>query len=163
MNQELANNQEILTKEPSITPSETGLNQKFFKEVIESSQLSEEKELQKRPDIAITEQEFLDDYAKREKKTQSKLKDEKLIQVQTNLDEENERNKKLGQSISQILNNVIVQRYALPSSGEIVDLQTLALALSLSFQPEKKELAYQVLDWMDEAKETGDYQTLFEK
>ncbi|CAG8471932.1 33642_t:CDS:2, partial [Gigaspora margarita] len=38
----LLNNNEMLTEKHSITQNETGLNQKFFKEVIENSHLSEE-------------------------------------------------------------------------------------------------------------------------
>ncbi|CAI2165520.1 15624_t:CDS:2 [Funneliformis geosporum] len=164
MNQELANNQAILTEEPSTTPLETGLNQKFFKEVIESSQLSEEKDKSKiqtyeelgqkpnevqtkfnnleeeyntfkqkseeqiqeltnrseqaenklkEPDIAITEQQFLDDYAKREKKTQSKLKEEELTKEKEKVKNLAEKNRKLFFAVNSYLKAIRTKKYTL--------------------------------------------------
>ena len=152
---------------------------------------AEWEELKKRPDIVITEQQFYDDFVKREKIEQSKLKDEELTEEKKKVEKYQEKNRKLWLTINDFLKAVRIKRYALMKpvktikqareaiselleetekrwsdylEGNEENIAEKSLELGLSFwQEEKEKQARQILQWIKQARVTLDYEALFEK
>lgn len=149
-------------------------------------------ELRKRPEISISEKQFWDDYAQRKSLGQNELEMEELVKEREKVEEYKRKNEELRQSIDQVLEDRRTKRYILVEpvlnseqaqsaiaklltetenswqlylkSGKKENLATKDLILSLSFwDKDKKERAYQILAWIKEAKNTLEYQKLFER
>ena len=146
--------------------------------------------LNKRPDLAITEQEWWDDYARRQPLAISNLEKQELEKAKEKVKVVQEEKKEILQTINQYLANECTKRFVLvdsvstPEQAEtkIIKLlegtrekwtnyltpsdniadQELKLILTLTDQ-EKKSRAYQIIAWIEEAQSTQDYQTLFER
>ncbi|CAG8472830.1 2989_t:CDS:2 [Ambispora gerdemannii] len=94
------NNSNEINKE--ITP-----NKELFKEIIKEANLPEEKvkeelpNLDKEPELPITEQKFFDDYARRKSQNQSKLESEQLAEQEKKIEEYKEKNTRPVKTIKQ--------------------------------------------------------------
>jgi hypothetical protein len=148
--------------------------------------------LKKRPDIPITQKEFWDDYARREKTSVSEARNKELTGAKKNLKESNKERESLWLTIGKFLEAGRIKRYILSrpikdvkdarnaiaellektetqwelylKSSEKENLAVKNLDLILTFKDEKiRERAKQVLSWIKEARTTFEYQKLFER
>ncbi|CFW92972.1 protein of unknown function [endosymbiont DhMRE of Dentiscutata heterogama] len=152
---------------------------------------AEWEELEKRPDIAITSQQFWDDYVRREKIEQSKLKDEELQKEREKVKKLTEKNRKLFFAVNSYKKAIRTKKYTLmkpvktikqareaiaellqetengwnyylEGNDENITKATLELGLS-TWEREKEKQVQQILEWIKEARVTLDYEKLLER
>lgn len=151
---------------------------------------TEWEELQKRPNIEITESEFWDDYVRREKREQSKLREEELTKLKEKVKNLTEKNRKLFFAVNSYLKAIRTKKYTLMKpvktikqareaiaelleetekgwsyyleGSENIAEKSLELGLS-TWDGEKEKQIRQILEWIKEARVTLDYETLLER
>ena len=154
----------------------------------ELTQVKEEWEiLNKRPPLTITAKQFFDDYARRKPLAVGQKETQELIKAKEQLSEVEKENGQLWKTIREFLAHERTRRYVVvepiipgQTEKEIVKLldkterewadylqtgntENYPLSVNLKDNEEKKEQAQQILTWIAEAKNSQDYQQLFEK
>ena len=163
-----------------------------WKQTWNNQELKEVKEewdlLNKRPDITISTQQFYDDYARRKSLQQNELDQQELEEQKRKVEEYKEKNNKLWEKIEKFLearriNNYVTARpvKTIKQSREAIaellektekelenyfkgeNINDTNLALELGIYPKKEAKARQVLKWIEEARNTLDYEKLLER